>query len=294
MNKITFVTGKGGVGKSALAASLALSKAQKGLKVLLVELGDQSFYKDFFNLPKVEYKPTKLQENLDISLWSGPACLEEYAKYLLKIERLYQLFFENPVMRTFINIAPALPELAIVGKITSGHRKVGPPLTYDEIIIDTYATGHFLALLRAPKGMAEVVKFGPMGEQTRSIQKVLFDPEITSIEIVTLPEGLPTTESLELAHKLESEFNFKPRIWVNKCLTTGLSAQDFKVSSTSESPAISKMAEFLQKKSVKENHARESFSGFKTFELPLVEDVQAWKLIEELSANCAHISKSEG
>ena len=86
--KIIFVTGKGGVGKSAAAAALALKRSQAGLKTLLVELGSQSFYQDYFGLPSVTYQPQKLRENLDLAQWSGPEALNEYARYLLKVESL--------------------------------------------------------------------------------------------------------------------------------------------------------------------------------------------------------------
>ena len=110
--EIHFVTGKGGTGKSVLAAGLALREARKGRKTLLVELGDRSFYKDFFSLPAVDYQPTPFEKNLDIARWSGLDALREYAIYLVKVERLVKLFFENSVSRSLIEIAPA-PSLAV-------------------------------------------------------------------------------------------------------------------------------------------------------------------------------------
>lgn len=208
--EIIFITGKGGVGKSAVAAGIALKRAQSGKKTLLVELGHQSFYQDYFNLQTpVEYKPQKLRENLDISLWSGQESLREYLIYLLKVESIYKLFFENPVSKTLIQIAPALPELAVIGKITSGPRKVGPPIPYDTVVVDAFATGHFLALLKAPRGMAESFKFGPMGEQSKSIEKVISDPEMMKYYVVSFPEEMPVIEGEELAHEIEKIVGIK-------------------------------------------------------------------------------------
>lgn len=211
---IIFVTGKGGVGKSVLALSLA-QKHSRSQKVLLVELGIRSFYEDFLGI-SVGYKPVSFQKNLDIALWSGPECLREYALHLLKVESLYKLFFENRISRTLIDVAPALSELSILGKITSGVRHVGPPLDYDLFVVDAYATGHMLALLRAPRGMNETIRFGPMAEQTQSMLKTIKDPEICQYVIATLPEELPAVEANELHQELMQEVGMDAKIYCNK------------------------------------------------------------------------------
>jgi anion-transporting ArsA/GET3 family ATPase len=218
--EIHFVTGKGGVGKSAVAAALAYRMSKTGKKVLLVELGDQSFYADYFELPKVEYKPVQTGFGFDVALWTGEECLREYALHLLKVERIYKLFFENAVTKALINVAPALSELAILGKITSGPpRNVGPKLKYDCIVVDAFASGHFLALLRAPKGMAEAISFGPMGEQSRSITAVLKNHLISKYYVVAFPEELPIVEGLELAKDIYSEIHIRPEIILNKVIS---------------------------------------------------------------------------
>jgi anion-transporting ArsA/GET3 family ATPase len=224
--KIVFVTGKGGVGKSSVAAGFALSKARAGLSTLLVELGDQSHYEIFLKSGPISYLPLSLEKNLDVALWSSQSCLKEYAMHLLKIESLYRLFFENKISQTLINIAPALPELAVLGKVTSGPRRHGPASKYDLIVVDSPSTGHFLSLLRAPKGMAAAVQFGPMGEQSRSIIKTLLDPQVCEYLIVTLPEELPLQESLELYETLKSEFSLKPKLILNRYLQTSLKSEN--------------------------------------------------------------------
>lgn len=217
-SEIHFVTGKGGVGKSTVAAALALKKAQSGLRTLLVEIGDQSFYKDYFRMPEVGFEPVKIQENLSVALWTGQNCLREYIIHLIKAETLYKLFFENAVMKAFVNVAPALPELAIMGKATSGPRRHGPPLPFDCIVMDCYATGHFMALMGAAEGMAKAVKVGPMGEQSRNIDRTLRDPKLCHYYIVCLPEELPVRESEELHEELEKHFGVKPHMVLNKFL----------------------------------------------------------------------------
>lgn len=216
--KIIFVTGKGGVGKSAVAAALALKQAQSGQKTLLVELGYQSFYQDYFNLAQVAYQPQNLKKNLDVALWSGPECLKEYARHLLKVESLYRLFFENSVTKALIQVAPGLSEISVLGKITSHPRQIGPPLNYDCLVVDAFATGHFLALLKAPHGMAEAIRFGPMGEQSRSIEKILKDPNYCQYYVVSFPEELPVVEGIELWQGIYDIVNIKPVHVFNRVL----------------------------------------------------------------------------
>lgn len=214
---IHFVTGKGGVGKSSFALALAMHLADQGQNVLLAELGSRSFFADYLNR-YFTYQPTTYKKNLSICLWSGKECLKEYAIHLLKIEAIYKLFFENKLSSRLIDIAPSLPEISILGKITSGIRKVGPPLEYDSIVVDAYATGHMMALLKAPRGMMEAIPLGPMGEQTRSILQIIKNKEICKYWVVCLPEELPVTETIELQNDLYNETHILPKLVLNKML----------------------------------------------------------------------------
>ena len=91
VKKAHFVTGKGGVGKSLVAALLARSLSLKSQHVLLAELSETSFYEDYLDLKTIGYQPTPWLKNIDICQWSGTECLKEYALHLLKIKKLYEL-----------------------------------------------------------------------------------------------------------------------------------------------------------------------------------------------------------
>lgn len=222
--KILFVTGKGGVGKSLVAAGIAREQAQAGRKVLLVEVGENSYYKDFWRLPEIGHDPKPVPgQGFDLALWSGETCLREYVLFYLKLEQLYKLFFENKVMRSLINVAPGLSEIAILGKITSEIRKVGPPLNYDLIVVDTFATGHALALFRAPKGMMEAIRLGPMGHHSREILEVMQNEELTAYVVVSLLEELPVVETLEFQQSLKAELGVKSEVIANKVLQAPVS-----------------------------------------------------------------------
>lgn len=215
--QIHFVTGKGGVGKSFFAAALAQSLAKKahfspeknqGTKpILLAEFNDHSFYREYLG-DKPAY--------FDLAQWTGTECLKEYAMHLLKIETLYKLFFGNPISKALIDVSPGLHELAILGRATSYPRKHGPPLKYNHMVFDAFATGHFLTMLRAPAGLAKIIQFGPMGEQTRSIDQWIRNPEFCNVHLVSLPEELPATETAELYLTLKEEFGLIAKVYLNK------------------------------------------------------------------------------
>ncbi|KYG66552.1 arsenical pump-driving ATPase [Bdellovibrio bacteriovorus] len=282
--EIHFVTGKGGVGKSVVAAALALKKSQEGKKVLLVELGDQSFYKDFFGLAQVGYQPVQLRPQLSIALWTGEQCLQEYARHLIKVETLAKLFFENAIMRAFINVAPGLPELAILGKVTSGPRKHGPPLPFDCLVVDAFATGHFIALMEAPKGMAQAVQFGPMGEQSRSIDACLRNEELSRYHIVSLAEELPLKESLELSERLNQEFGVHPELIMNKIIQVPVAAAELN-EAAKENSDVGRFASYLY---TQKTHQEEILNKIpprmgKVQKLPLILEDQPWALVEKLA-----------
>lgn len=281
--KIIFVTGKGGVGKSAVAAALALKEAQKGAKTLLVELGHTSFYRDYFSTDEIGYNPIplNLEANLkiDIALWSGAECLKEYAQHLLKIESLYKLFFENAVTRSFMGVAPALTELALLGKVTSQHRKVGPTMNYDCLVVDGYATGHFLALLKAPQGMGEVVRVGPMGEQSRGIAKILSDSDICEYYVVAIAEELPVLEAKELSSNIQAIVGIKPKIILNKLVKPS------PASLQEQNSKLQNFQDYLRQVSAAEKkYSDQIASDAKPLQLAMVFSANAKKIVSSLAA----------
>ena len=168
------------MGKSTVAMSLARQLASQGEKTLLAELGEYSYFEYALGL-RSSYDPIQISPNLDFSLWSGENCLREYVRHLVPVRAVADLFFDNKIMRSFVRAAPGLKELALLGKLTSGIRGWGPKFEYENVVVDAYASGHFLALLNAPKGLGELIESGPMGEQSRSIFSVLSNPVHTRI-----------------------------------------------------------------------------------------------------------------
>src|SRR6185437_1985600 len=169
--------------------------ASSGRKTLLVEFGERSYFRFLFH-NETGLQPIALHSHLNLARWDGESCLRDYLHHLLRVEAVVNLFFDNKIMKALIQAAPGLKELAILGKVTSAPRRVGPALPYDDLVIDAFSTGHFRSLWRAPMGLAEAIPFGPMGEQSRSIVSVLKNPEQSRYYVAMIPEELPVTEGL--------------------------------------------------------------------------------------------------
>lgn len=232
-----FVSGKGGVGKSLVAAALASGTAESGRKTLLVETGERSYFQDFLELPVVDHTPRPSGLGFDIALWSGESCLREYVLHLLKLERLYKIFFENKVMKALVNVAPGLGEIAILGKITSGIRRVGPPITYDTIVVDMPATGHALAVFRTPKGMADAIQIGPIAQHSGEIDRLLRDPMTSALVAVTLLEELPIVETEEFVGQVHREFAMPVCVVGNRKLEVPLEVSELEALATASTEA---------------------------------------------------------
>lgn len=218
---IHLISGKGGVGKSTLAAALAWRLAGEGRKTLLIEFGERSYFRHIFQ-SDIGPNPLSVTSHLQVVRWDGEACLRDYLRYFIKIDRIVRLFFDNKVMQALIQAAPALREMALLGKLTSGTRRIGPSLPYDELVVDAYATGHFRALWRAPIGLAAAIPFGPMGEQSRAIVETLRNEDRTRFYVAMIPEELPVSEGLELARDIQSEMLQKPKLLFNRQLSVPL------------------------------------------------------------------------
>lgn len=224
---LVIVTGKGGVGKSTVSAALAHKYAEEGLKTLLVEIGDESFFGPFLSLD-MTYEAQQIKENLFVSLWDWQICLKEYVNHFIKMDSLSKIFFENRLMKNIINLAPGLSEIAILGKLTSGLRRAGPHFDYDRVVLDCFATGHCLALLRAPKTLGESIGFGPLGRHSQEIYDCIVDPKICQYVVVSLASEMPVVESLEFSEQLKQEFGISTKIILNSLLKPGLSCQDLR------------------------------------------------------------------
>lgn len=220
-HRIVFVTGKGGVGKSLVAAATALQLARCGKNVLLVEFGSRSFYRPLFGLPdpcRAKGEAVPWQPRVAIARWDVESALREYIAHYLIFKGAADRILGNTAMKALVAIAPSLSEIAMLGKLTGPMRLQWYKRDADVVVVDGYATGQFMALLRAPRGLAATAGSGPIHKQSLEITELLRDPAICEYRLVTLAEDLPVAEACEMATDLCTETGIAPTILCNRLL----------------------------------------------------------------------------
>lgn len=214
------VGGKGGVGRSTVAAALGMALSKQGKRTLVLELDSEQTIPRFFGREGKGYEPTEVWDNLFVANLTPKEAQEEYGLMKLKSRAAYRLVFENPVMGKMLNMVPGLRELLLLGKAWFTEQSVdenGEPI-WDAIVMDAPATGHAISLFRLPRVILSLMKVGPMASDAQEILHLLTDANRCSFWIVTLPEELPANECMELSRVNEEELHLPlDHVVVNQC-----------------------------------------------------------------------------
>ncbi len=197
--RLHVVTGKGGVGRSTLAAALAMIASRRGRRVLVCEVHAQERIAPLLGRPPSGALTREVLPNLFTVNVTPRDSMREYGTMVLRFKAIYDAVFENRVARYFLRAIPSLSELVMLGKILHevrveerGHRR------WDQVIVDAPATGHAVQLLRVPAALLDTVPPGPLRRDAEWMQALLADPAITAISLATLPEEMPVNEAIEL------------------------------------------------------------------------------------------------
>lgn len=199
--KLLFVTGKGGVGKTTIAASLALLAAQHGKRTLVGEVDAKGNLADFYETGPTRFKERQVSPNLWAMSMDTEESLKEYLSLQLKVPLIAKI---GPLARTFdfvANAAPGVKEILTVGKFLWEVKE----RSYDLVVVDAVATGHITGQLAAPTAIQELVHVGMVRDQTGWMLDILGDPAQTGVVITAAPEEMPVNETLELVGRLREE-----------------------------------------------------------------------------------------
>ncbi len=205
--RIVIVTGKGGVGKTAVSLALGVLAAKRGLNTLVCETSGADQVCGRFGLPAGGYAISTLGPRLSTMSIAPEPAIEEYLLRMLRFRKLYEMVFKNRVMGPFLDAVPGLHDLIQLGKVFDLERERGPVLggrsrQWDFIVVDAPATGHGISMLTAPRGMMRLTRSGPFHDNARDVAGLIEDPVRTAIVLVSLAEALPVHETAELYGRL--------------------------------------------------------------------------------------------
>jgi len=234
--RLLFVTGKGGVGKTTVAAALSAFLAAEGKRVLLLEIGRVSSLCRIFRLESVGYDAVAVGERLELARITPAECLREYGLMKLRIKRLFNIVFENPLVKSLINMLPGMEEMLLIGKIGHlvhlGERASGSRNLYDVVVVDAPPTGQGAGLLALPSTLLNTIKRGPVAREMTRLRELLTDSQATGVVLVTLPEELPVDEALEMYHEVQENGLRVCAIVANRTIPSVANRQDREVLTT--------------------------------------------------------------
>jgi anion-transporting ArsA/GET3 family ATPase len=198
--QLLFVTGKGGVGKTTTAAALADLAARSGKRVLVCEMDAKGALAASFEVATLGFEPREVRQNLFAMAMNTEDSLREYLRVVARIPLVGRI---GPLARTFDFVADAAPgvkEILAIGKVCFEVRE----RHYDLVVVDAEASGHIVAQIDAPRAIRELVQVGPVRDQTEWMLGILGDATRTGLVVVTTPEEMPITETVELVEKVRS------------------------------------------------------------------------------------------
>jgi anion-transporting ArsA/GET3 family ATPase len=206
--ELLVVSGKGGVGKTTLACVIGLLGAERGLRTIVVEVGEQGRLRALFGVGESEFgAELALQENLwSLSIDPDRALLEWLQSLGGRVSG--RVLASSSTFQYFAAAAPGARELVSMVKIwelTQEKRWRGRGRSYDLVVLDAPATGHALGMLDSPRTFGAIARVGPIAGQAERLQKLLQDPRRSDYIAVAHASELAVTETLELQHRLAEQ-----------------------------------------------------------------------------------------
>jgi len=202
--RLIVVTGKGGTGKTTVAATLAVAAGQRGRRTLLAEVEGRQGLAGLFDRQSLGYRETRLVERVNGLAVDPQDALREYlGRY--GFAPLARLLSWAKLTSFITAAAPGLGDVLLVGKVWEvATRRQGRRPVYDLVVLDAPPTGRVVPFLRAPETVAELARIGPLRHQADRVRELLDDPARTSVLLTCLPEELPVTETQEAAVALRA------------------------------------------------------------------------------------------
>jgi len=205
--RLHIVTGKGGTGKTSVAAALALALAGTGRRVLLVEVEGRQGIAPMFDAPSLGYEERHLAAGLDGGEVFGQSVDADEA-LLDYLTMFYRLGSAGKVLQKFgaidfaTTIAPGPRDILLTGKLKEAvSRAEAGRMSYDAVVLDAPPTGRVVKFLNVTVESGRLAKTGPIGKHSRSVARMLHSSQ-TAVHLVTTPAAMPVQETLDAYKEL--------------------------------------------------------------------------------------------
>ena len=228
---LVVVTGKGGVGKSTVAAALGLAAARRHLRTIVAEVAARDdVSRALAGSGTRPFEERAVADDLFHISIDPERAMEEYLVDQLPVRALADVLTSSRLFTYLAAATPGMRELLTMGKVwelAQGRRRTPGARPYDLVVLDAPATGHGVAVLAAPSTFAEAARVGPIARQGRTIHEMVADPERTGVIAVATAEEMPVNETLALREALRRDVGLDlDAVVVNALLPDRFSAGD--------------------------------------------------------------------
>jgi anion-transporting ArsA/GET3 family ATPase len=213
-SRVVIVAGKGGVGKTTVAATLATAAARTGASVLVVEVEGKSGLATCFGVPSLDYEDVEVRPGLRVRTLTPDDALLEYMDDR-GLQRISRRMVASGTLDIVATAVPGMRDILLLGKV----KQLEQARAADLIILDAPAAGHAITFLLSPRGLQDAVRMGPVRGQADEVVAMLTDPARCQVLLVTLPEETPVNEVVETAFALEDRVGIAlGPVVVNSCM----------------------------------------------------------------------------
>lgn len=203
--RLIFVTGKGGVGKSTCTAALGSALSARGRRVLLVETDVYSAMSEILGAGGKDGTQIQIEDELWAINLKSEDCLVNTLKRYVPSERVVRALTSNRVTQSFFDSAPSVNEFVLLDQILTFLQD--EDAAYDHVVVDLPASGHAVSFLGVPRTLNGMMRnVGPIAKRAGQVAEWIESGEKTGLVAVCLPEEMPVNETIELAGQLVDTF----------------------------------------------------------------------------------------
>src|ERR1700682_4517411 len=300
--RVLIVLGKGGVGKTTISAALAKLCAASGSRALLMETDTRAPLTAMFGA-ELSFDQKEVAPNLSLMTLDGRYALEEYLRLVVPSRMLLKAVFASRLYQFFVQAAPGLRELMMLGKIYyEAERKDSKPPNRRVIIVDAPASGQAMNLLKMPTAARTTFADSVVGKEASNISRMLRDRRHCAIVQVTNPDALSVAETIETHVELARIHLTPAAIVFNRMAVATFSASDIAALKNRRVPRNRKknqehLAEIAESELRRVAEARKALATIRTatespvIEVPEHRSIAGVELIDHVAADLARDSK---